>query len=374
VPNTFIRPTLGEIRDRVQTDLNTRLSSFPTWLDSRLTRSLLFVLAHVLAGVAHLLHGHLAFIARQIIPDTARADFLDRWSTFWGVPRAVASQASGPVTFTGIDPTPIPLGTEVQIGDGTLYTVDASVLMSGGAATVQLTASETGLSGNAAAGVFVSLVTPIAGVDSPGTVDAAALTGGLDTELDDSLRDRLATRVQTPPQGGALADYIAWTQEKDPNGPFGGHGVDVDRVFVSPLELGAGTVVIRFTTGPGGASPPIPTGLENIAVAAHVLSRRPVTAIVGLLIPVADPIPLTITLTPNGDSATEAEVSQSLGAMFERLAVPGGTIDNSTIREAISASALEQSHTLDAVDGGSGLADIVSAPGDLAALGVVTFA
>lgn len=374
MPNSFVRPSLTEIRDRVQTDLNTRLSGFPTWLDSRLTRSVLFVLAHVLAGIAHLIHGHLAFIARQIIPDSARSDFLDRWSSFWGVPRNVAKQAKGPVTFTGIDPTPIPIGTEVQFGDGTLFTVDATVLMGGGSATVQITASETGIAGNGTAGTLVSLVTPIPGVNSPGTVDAAGITGGLDTELDASLQERLALRVQTPPQGGADADYVQWMFESDPDGEFGGHGVDVDRVWIFPLELGAGTVVARFTTGPGGTTSPVPTALEQLFVTAHVLGRRPVTAIFGTTIIALDPKPLTITLTPNGDAATEAEVSQELAALFEREAEPGGTIANSLIREAISASALELSHTLDAVDGGSGLDDIVSATNDLPTLGLITFA
>lgn len=379
MPNSFVRPTLAQIRDRVQTDLNTRLASFPTWLDSRLTRSLLFVLAHVLAGIAHLIHGHLAFIARQIIPDSARSDFLDRWSTFWGVPRNVATQAKGPVTFTGIDPTPIPIGTEVQYGDGTLFTVDATVPMAGGSATVDITASETGALGNGIPGTLVSLVAPIAGVDSPGTVVGDGIVGGFDTELDDSLLTRLEQRVQTPPQGGADADYIAWALEIDPsrlygNPPIPGHGVPVDRVFVNPLELGAGSVVVRFTTGVGATSPPIPTALERFFVSAHILQQAPVTALVNTEIMTLDPIPLTITLTPNGDPATEAQVTQELLAMFEREAEPGGTIENSVIREAISASALEQSHTLDVVDGGSGLDDIVSPINSYATLGVVTFA
>lgn len=379
MPNSFQRPTLAQIRDRVQTDLNTRLSSFPTWLDSRLTRSLLFVLAHVMSGVAHLIHGHLSFIARQIIPDTARADFLDRWASFWGVPRNVATQATGKATFTGADPTAIPIGTEFQYGDGTLLTADAGAVMVGGSATVDLTASETGSLGNADPGTLVSLVTPIAGVDSPGTVGAAGISGGLDVEADDRLLGRLEQRVQTPPQGGAAADYVAWSLESDTTKGYGnpaitGHGVDVDKVFVSPLELGAGSVVVRFTTGSGGATPPIPTVLERTSVSAHIIQRAPVTALVNTEIMVLDPIPLTITLQPNGDPATESQVTASLTAMFEREGAPGGTIENSVIREAISASVLEQSHTLDAVDGGSGLDDIVSATNSYPTLGLITFA
>ena len=375
--NDFTRPTLTEIVERVQTDLNSRLSGFPGFVDSRIGSSLLFVLAFVIGGISHLLHGHIEYVARQIIPDTARSDFLERWASFWGRFREVADFANGGADFTGVNGTDIPAGTEVQYGDGTLLTVDSLVTVAGGVAFVNLTAAEAGSSGNATGGTFVELVSPIPGIDSPGIVASAGITGGLDKEEDPELLRRLELRVQEPPQGGADADYVLWALERDaPGSGIGtdGHGIDVDRAFVSPAELGAGTVVVRFTTGPGGIAPPIPDAAEVTAVDTHMQIRKPVTAKLTVLAPVDDPIPLTITAQPNGDADVENEITSSLQSLFAREAVPGGTLKNSRIREAISAADGETSHTLDSVDGGSGLDDIVSAAGDLASLGVITFA
>ncbi|RMG50381.1 MAG: baseplate J/gp47 family protein, partial [Gammaproteobacteria bacterium] len=94
----FQRPTIPELIERVAADVESRLPGS----DPRLRRSLLHALVRAQAGVAHGLYGYLDWLSKQIVPDTAEAEVLDRWASWWGVPRKAASAASGDVTFTGL--------------------------------------------------------------------------------------------------------------------------------------------------------------------------------------------------------------------------------------------------------------------------------
>lgn len=94
----FQRPTLPQLIERAAADIESRLPG----TDPRLRRALLGVLARTHAGAVHGLYGALDWLARQIIPDTAEAEILDRWADWWGwrarprppPPAPSASQAS----------------------------------------------------------------------------------------------------------------------------------------------------------------------------------------------------------------------------------------------------------------------------------------
>lgn len=68
----FERPNLQTLIDRIDADLESRLST------SQLRRSNAKVYARVLAGVSHELHGFIEFLSRQLFFDTAEAEYLDR--------------------------------------------------------------------------------------------------------------------------------------------------------------------------------------------------------------------------------------------------------------------------------------------------------
>src|SRR6478736_4591283 len=73
----------------------------------------------------------------------------------------------------------------------------------------------------------------------PGVVSATLhgdMTGGADTETDDQLRARVLFRIQQPPMGGDANDYVAWALAVP----------GVTRAWCSPLEMGMGTVTVRF--------------------------------------------------------------------------------------------------------------------------------
>src|SRR5918912_3038716 len=103
----FTRPTLSELVDRVQQDVVSRLKlSAPI-----LRRSVVYVISRVVAGAAHMLHGNLEYLARQMFPDTSEAEYLVRQAALFGISRKPAAYASGDVTITGTNGSVIPAGT-----------------------------------------------------------------------------------------------------------------------------------------------------------------------------------------------------------------------------------------------------------------------
>lgn len=348
----FSRPTLNDLIDRASADINSRLPG----ADARLRRTLLGVLARMQAGSAHALYGYLDWLARQFMPDTAETEHLERWSSIWGVTRKAPVAATGSVTFTGTDSSTIPAGTTLQRSDGAEFTTDAAGTISGGTALVAVTASTAGASGNTAAGSSLSLVSPIAGVNSAATVDANGLAGGSDTETDTALRVRLLARIQQPPHGGADFDYTAWALEV----------VNVTRAWVYPNELGLGTVVVRFMMD-DSYSGGIPQAADVSNVQAYIDALRPVTAALTVLAPVAVPLDFTIQLTPN-DSTTQAAVTTALQDLIDREAQPGGTLLLSHINEAISTASGETDHVLSVP-----AADVSLTTGQISTMGVITW-
>lgn len=355
----FVRPTLAELIEATSSDLNGRLPG----KDSRVRRSVLWVLARVIAAAVHLLWGFLAWIARQILPDTADGDRVERYAAVWGLSRIAAVKAAGKLVFSGVNGSVIPLNAIVQRADGVEFVVQADATIALGSATASVLASVAGVAGNCVAGTILSLASPVAGVNSAGTVPASPndVINGSDAELIEDLRQRLLDEIARRPQGGAAADYDAWTREV----------ATVDRVFVSPLELGAGTVTVRFSVQGVGAAA-IPGGAKVTEVQTKLNAKRPVTASVLAVAPVGKPIALSIHIVPD-TAAIRTAVTAELDDLFTREAAPNSTIPNSHIRDAISRAEGETSHTLAAVGGGAGTADVTQGITELAYRGAITW-
>lgn len=345
----YSRPTLAELVNRVRADVISRLQQ-----DEVLRRADAEVYARVIAGVTHGLYGFIDWLSRQVIYDTAEAEILERWASIWGVSRKPAAAATGTVTLTGLIGAVAPSGTLLQALDGVQYRTTAEAAFATTTAIADIEAIVPAAAGNRASGQALTLASPVAGVQ-PSAV-ASALVGGADEESDDALRARLISRIQTPPHGGSAADYRAWALEVP----------GVTRAWSYPLELGAGTVTVRFMRDDdsGGA---IPDAGEVAAVLAHINTLRPVTAQVTVVAPVGVPLNLTLSVTPNS-AAVKAAVEAELADLIRREAEPGGTLLLSHIRAAISAAAGETNYTMSAPT-----ADVVSALGDITTLGTITW-
>ena len=326
----FSRPSLEDLILRTEAEITSRL---PTQ-GKLLPRSVLAAIARATAGLSHELHGFLAHIARQVIPDTAETEALDRWASVFGLQRLAAAFSIGSIDFTGSNGSAIPAGTTLRRADGVEFTTDALGTIAGGTATVAVTAVLAGSEGDTLAGVTLTLVAPVAGIDSEATVAAGGLGGGADRESDDALRVRLRERIQDPPQGGAAADYVLWAKTVP----------GVSRVWVFPVHFGLGTVGITFARD-ADLDGPIPDAGEVTAVQTAIDALRPVTADAQVFAPAAVDLDPSVQLEPN-TAEVQAQVTAALEDLILREAVPGGTLEISKIQEAISTAPGEVDHVL----------------------------
>lgn len=60
-------------------------------------------------------------VLKQLFPQTATADYLELWASFFGINRKDAVQAEGFVVFTGVATTSIPTNTAIQKADSFQY-------------------------------------------------------------------------------------------------------------------------------------------------------------------------------------------------------------------------------------------------------------
>src|SRR5262245_52757924 len=273
----FARPTLGELRQRIADDLMNKLPG----ADTRLRVNNLRAFSEVEAGVAHLLYGRLEWSFRQLFPDTAEREFLDRWASIWGVQRIPAAAASGVGTWQALPEARVPAGALIQRADGVRYVTPEGASEHDGVIDLQLEAMTLGAIGNADPGTQLNLLTTFAGVAVQGVVADPGLAGGADEQSDALLLLAVLMRIQMPPHGGAAFDYVRWALEVP----------GVTRAWCYPLELGAGTVTVRFMMDDVRASNHgIPEPADVQRVAEHIDPLRPVTADVHVAAPIPYPV------------------------------------------------------------------------------------
>ncbi len=345
----FSRPLLADLVGRIRADIAVRLA-----VDDPLRRADMEVHARVHAGTAHALYGYLDWMAKQLLPDTAEAEYLDRHAAIWlKIPRKPAVAATGFATFTIQSGAIIQTGTTLRAFDGVEYQTTADATIAGSTATAPISSVLPGIAGNRTIGQALSLVSPLSGVQSSAL--CGLLSGGAEIETDAELRARVLARIQTPPYGGSADDYILWAKEI----------AGVTRAWVYPGEHGVGSVVVRFMRDHDAV--PIPNSGAVLAVQTYLDSLRPVTAALTVVAPVASPINFSMALTPNATTA-RAAVQAALADFILRESVPGGTLLLSRINEAISLATGEVNHVLTTPS-----ADVTCAAGYIATMGVITW-
>lgn len=345
----FNRPLLSDLTTRIRADIAARLA-----VDDPLRRADMEVHARVHAGSSHGIYGYLDWMARQVMPDTADMEYLDRHAAIWlTIPRKPAVAATGEASFTIQTGAVIPAGTVLRAFDGVEYQTTASATIAGLTATAPVTALIAGITGNRATGQTLTLTSPITGVLASAL--GGQLSGGAEIESDDDLRARVLTRIQTTPNGGSSIDYVTWALEV----------AGVTRAWVYPQELGPGTITLRFMRDNDAV--PIPDATAVAAVKDYIDVLRPVTAQLTVVAPVAVPVNFSITLTP-GTTTVRAAVQSALTDLMRRDAIPGGTILLSRIREAISLATGETDHVLSVPS-----ANVVSATGNISTMGAITW-
>lgn len=351
----LIRDTLQQLIDSVRGDF---AAEWPG-ADTTTRRSPLDIFSRVLGYVHHTVNGWLNTIAREMMANTARL-WLPLHGALWKIDRLPASFAAGTWLATGTPGAFIPVSTRLRRGDGIEYTVDLdTVIEAGGTAQVPVVAAQEGAAANCAAGTPLTLISPLAGVTFTGTIGDPGVAGGADRETTEAWQERIVAHIQERPHGGNATDYEQWVRSVVSS---------VTRVWVFPLESGAGTIAVRFMMD-GTYDDGIPHAGDVDLVQAYIdrPDVRPVTAQVLVAAPVAVPLSPQITIVPDTPSVRTA-VETQLRDLLLREGAPDSTLLRTHVAEAVSAAAGETNHQLTSPTG-----DITYASTEIPVLGSITW-
>ncbi|MFZ4220951.1 baseplate J/gp47 family protein [Enterobacter ludwigii] len=297
-------PSVSDIRDSILRDIkNLRPEAF-TGPDSDY-----FVRASSVASAVRGTYQDQQWIARQIFPDTADHDFLLMHASLRNLTPKPATPAGGQLQITGTPGTVISSGLTFSYGNGqTGLTITPGTTGADGNATVSVVATTSGTSSNVPDNTPATLVQAPSGISSKAVL--LSMSGGTDTESDDSLLARLLEVIRRPPAGGNKYDYHRWAMEIP----------GVTAAYVYPLRRGLGTVDVVITSGNDLPSP------ETIAATqAHIDDVRPVTAKNSLVLaPTPRNVDFVIQVALSGLTLADAktQINSALVSYFSQLA-PG---------------------------------------------------
>src|SRR5262245_9911668 len=127
-----LKQTRGLTRDYVLGQLGAK---------AMIPNSVLRIMSDAMAGLTHLTFLYLDWLALQLLPDTAEAEWLDRHGVIWltnadgSKGRKVATYAKGILEFSGIEGVIVPNGTLMTGANGVGYqTTEETMLGAGGLA------------------------------------------------------------------------------------------------------------------------------------------------------------------------------------------------------------------------------------------------
>jgi uncharacterized phage protein gp47/JayE len=332
--------------------------------DLDLARSNIKALAFVKAVGLHGAYRYLRdFIARQAVPIKSSGEFLDGWLATYGMTRKEAAAATGLVSGTGVTATLLVTGTIMQTTDGRQYKVSADVTVAAGVVTASVIALVAGVASNLSGGTALTLVSPVAGIDS---AFAAAMPNGVssgaDAETDAQAIYRLQQRLSNEPMGGCPADYARWALQV----------AGITRAWGLRNPAGATTAGVIIMAD-GNVSPGLPTAGQQQAVLDYIRDpKRGPPDELFVIIPTAVAINVTVNVSPD-TAAIRAGVLTALQDLFFREAVPGASIPHAHLVEVISSVTGEYNHTISSPVITSGALFTVSSYDRLLVLGTVTF-
>ena len=297
----LIVPTLPDIRAAILRDYQSLNPQADISVDSDH-----YARASVLAAVAEGIYAHQKWIVKQIFPDTADTEFLEKHASLRGIIRRNATYASGlGVTVYGNDGAVIEAGKQIKTEDDRFYEVIEQGVIASGVAQLRVRSLAMGTDQNireATAGLFMSAP---AGVRSECVLNN--VQGGTDSESDASLLERLLEHIRRPPAGGNRYDYKNWALNVD----------GVDSAYIYPLRRGLGTVDIVITSNND-----LPSDETVAKVQAYIDDVRPVTAKeVKVMKPDVTVVNFNIAVSLVNVSLAEmtAEIRQALSEYFKNL-------------------------------------------------------
>jgi uncharacterized phage protein gp47/JayE len=263
---------------------------------------------------------------------------------------------------TGELGTPIPSGSILNSSTGIQYQTTQQEFMGSGPTAVPAMALVAGTDGNLLADAAIWFLVPPPNIDTLVTV--VSMDGGTDTETDDQLRVRVLKRIREPPMGGDKTDYEQWALAV----------AGVTRAWCAPLEMGMGTVTVRFmcddlsaTDNPMTSG--FPTQTDVNTVSAYLDQVRPV-AVKDIF--VVSPLPQRCdihisNLNPDSQS-TRGAIADSVSQMLLNMSAPGQTIYAAWKSYAVMTAAGVVSFDLT-----NNIDDVMESPGHMGVLGDIFY-
>jgi uncharacterized phage protein gp47/JayE len=350
---------LRDVRGLVRDSIRGRLPG----ADATVPNSVLRVMSDAQGALCHLTLQYVDWLARQLLPDTAETEWLDRHGDIWLVNadgttgRKMATLAQGIVEFISADGGiyPVPTGTRLSWSSIEYETTEDIVT---GTLPAQATARalDPGAAGNAPAGSSLGVIGNLTGVTSATVVE---MDGGTDEESDENLRVRVLSRIRNPPMGGAQADYVNWALAVP----------GVTRAWAAS-EQGPGTITVRFLMDELRADDNgWPTSTDIQTVHNYIDKMRPVTVMDCYVVaPIKQFIDIEIAeLVPSTTSAADA-IEKSIRDMLHQVAAPGATIYGVWISFAIMSTPEVVSFNLVTVDD-----YVMPSLGHMAVLGTILY-
>lgn len=203
-------PTTQESKDTNLANLEGQVGQTSPLADKAFLR---VIAAMEALGVATPLYKLAIERAKQNLWLTASGDDLDTLGAEYGVPRKAAEAAVLTIELPGTNGTFIPATVDF-IGDsnGVRYFPDSSATVTGGVATMTVTAEEAGIAGNLQVSDTMSIGTQISGAETVASVTVIDNIG-TEKETDDTYRVRGLDEVRSEGGGGNSFDYRTWAQE-----------------------------------------------------------------------------------------------------------------------------------------------------------------
>jgi uncharacterized phage protein gp47/JayE len=330
-------PTLRDIRrlsrDYVLAQLGAKVM---------IPNSVLRIMSDAMSGLANLAYLYLDWLAKQLMPDTAEREWLDRFGIIWltnsdgSKGRKVATYASGTVQFLGTFASPVPVGTLITGGNGVPYqTTSSATIDELGQGTSDAICLTAGVIGNLPEGDAMTPSPAVDGIDS--AILISDMSGGVDTETDEQLRERILFRIQEPPMGGNQQDYVRWAKAVP----------GVTRAWAES-EMGIGTMTLRFLMDdlyPDNYGLPTPADVQTVS--DYIDSVRPVTVKdCFVMAPLLYFYDVTINKLSQDTPTVRGNIEASLAKMEFVRSQPGQTMYRSWVDEAISQAIGEIDHEL----------------------------
>lgn len=261
------------------------------------------------------LHGHLDWLDAQCSPLSCELERLYDWAALYAVNRLLAVAAKGSVLATGLADAQLYAGSLLRAPNGKDYVVLATVTLGAGDTPVAIRCTTSGSFGNLNVGTVLTLIDPIAGINSTLIVDALGISGGADDEPVTAWRARCALEWSLVVAGGARSgkpeDYRYWARSAHPS---------ISDAKVLPQALGMGTVLILPICNGLVNRLPTPSILDSVRT--RLLQIAPAVSDWRVAVPVLHPVALSIHLQPTVD--TVANRNAIAAALTTLLLSKGG--------------------------------------------------